>query len=137
MRYRSLRVRYAMVVPAGPAWPYGDVWPPDRLRILVQASWRPDADLYETDVAIEVAIELAGVDDEDVEIQLFDDVLVVRGHRRLSPAPPEARYQLAGIRQGAFQVALPLPAPVDPERVAVGYERGLLRITLPKRVEAA
>lgn len=133
MRYRHLHVRYAMLAPSGQAWPYGDVWTSDRLRILVQACWRPDADLYETAAALEVAVELAGVDEDDVDIQLFDNVLVVEGRRRLPPATAEALYHAAGIRQGAFRVALPLPAPVDPDRVEARYERGLLRITLPKR----
>ena len=124
-----------MVAPSGPAWPFGETWPIDRLRILVQTSWRPNADLYETASTVEVAVELAGVDDDDVDLQLFDDVLVVEGHRRFPPADLEARYYAVGIRQGAFQVALPLPAPVDPERVEVRYDRGLLRVTLAKRAE--
>ena len=136
MRYRRLHVRYTMLAPSGQAWPYGELWAPDRLRILVQASWRPDADLYETASALEVAVELAGVDEDDVDIQLFDNVLVVEGRRRLPPATAEALYHAAGIRQGAFRVALPLPAPVDPDRVEARFERGLLRITLPKRGQA-
>ena len=137
MRYRRLRVRYAMVAPTAHAWPYGELWPSDRVRILVQASWRPDADLYETAASIEVAVALAGVDEDDVEIELFDDVLVVEGHRRLPPAAPEALYHAAGIRQGAFHLALPLPARIDAEQVQARYDRGLLRITLPKRAGAA
>ncbi|HEX6212700.1 MAG TPA: Hsp20/alpha crystallin family protein [Methylomirabilota bacterium] len=137
MRYRRLRVRYAMVAPAGHAWPYGELWPSDRLRILVQSSWRPDADLYETAASVEVAVELAGVDEENIEIELFDDVLVVGGRRRLPPATAEALYHAAAIRQGAFRVALPLPVPVDPEQVEVRYDRGLLHISLPKRPGAA
>jgi HSP20 family protein len=135
MRYRRLHVRYAVLAPSGPAWPYGEVGLPDRLRILVQASWRPEADLYETTTTVEIAVELAGVDEDDLDIQLFDNVVVVAGHRRLPPAPPEARYHAVGIRQGAFQVALPLPAPIDADRVEARYERGVLRITLPKRGE--
>jgi HSP20 family protein len=112
------------------------MWPPDHLRILVQTCWRPDADLYETGATVEAAIELAGVDEDEIDIQLFDDVLVVEGRRRLPPAAAEALYHAAGIRQGGFRIALPLPARVDPERVETRYDRGLLRITLPKRVEA-
>lgn len=135
MRYRRLHVRYTMLAPSGQAWPYGDLWAPDRLRILVQPCWRPDADLYETASALEVAVELAGVDEDDVDIQLFDNVLVIEGRRRLPPATAEALYHAAAIRQGAFRVALPLPAPVDPDRVEARCERGLLRITLPKLPE--
>jgi HSP20 family molecular chaperone IbpA len=45
-------------------------------------------------------------------------------------------YHAAGVRQGPFRVELPLPAPVDGERVEALYDRGLLRISLPKRTEA-
>jgi HSP20 family molecular chaperone IbpA len=42
-------------------------------------------------------------------------------------------YHAAGIRQGPFQVEVVLPAAVDAERIEARYERGLLRVTLPKR----
>jgi HSP20 family protein len=133
MRYRRLSYRYAMVVRAGPTWPFGELWESDRLRLLVAPHWRPDADTYETATAIEVVVELAGVAEDDFEVQLFEDALVVDGRRRLPACEEEAVYQLAGIRQGPFRVELPIAAPVEAERVEVRYERGLLRITLPKR----
>ena len=79
--------------------------------------------------------------DEPRSIRLIDDVmrgnrllaLVVEGHRRL-PAHDEAVYHVAGIRQGQFRLEVPLPAPVDSDRVDASYERGVLRITLPKRI---
>jgi HSP20 family protein len=92
-------------------------------------------DTYETATAVEVVVDLAGVEEDDFEVQLFDDALVVEGHRQ--PLSQEgAVYHAAGIRHGPFRVELPLPAPVDPERVEARYDRGLLRITLPKRVGA-
>ena len=137
MRYRRSSYRYAMVVRFGQTWPFGDMWQVDRLRLLVQAHWRPDADMYETATTVEIIVDLAGVEEDDFEVQLFEDVLVVEGRRRLPLCQEGAVYQAAGIRQGPFQVELPLPAPVDPERVEARYDRGLLRITLPKRGEAA
>jgi HSP20 family protein len=133
MRYRRLSYRYAMVVRAGRTWPVGEIWESERLRLLVEPRWRPDADTYETAAAIEIVVELAGIDEDDFEVQLFEDALVVAGHRRLPSCDEGAVFQLAGIRQGPFRVELPLSAPVDSERVEVRYERGLLRITLPKR----
>jgi len=62
-------------------------------------------------------------------------VLVVEGHRQLPSCQEGAVYHAAGIRQGPFQVALPLPPLVEPERVEARYDRGLLRISLPKRGE--
>ena len=135
MRYRRLSYRYAMVVRSGQTWPFGDIWQSDRLRLLVRAGWRPDADMYETATAVEIIVDLAGVDEDDFEVQLFEDVLVVDGRRQLPSCREGAVYHAAGIRQGPFQLELPLPAPVDPERVEAHHERGLLRITLPKRPE--
>jgi len=135
MRYRHLSYRYAVVVGGSRSWPFGDIWQGDRLRLLVQPRWRPDADTYETASAVEIVVDLAGVDEHDFEMQLFEDALVVEGHRHLPACEEGAVYQAAGIRQGPFRVELPLPVPVDPERVEARYDRGLLRITLSKRVE--
>jgi HSP20 family protein len=135
MRYRRLSYRYAMVMRPGQTWPFGDLWQSDRLRLLSEARWRPAADTYETPTTLEIVVDLAGVEEDDYEVQLFDDALVITGRRRLSPREAAATYHAASIRQGPFQVELPLPSPVDPERVDARYDRGLLRITLPKRGE--
>jgi HSP20 family protein len=103
------------------------------VRLLAQARWRPDVDLYETAAAIEIVVDLAGVEEEDIDVQLYDDVLVVEGRRALPSCPSEARYHTAAIRQGPFQVALPLPSPVEPDLAEASYDRGLLRVTLRKR----
>src|SRR5262245_21780733 len=123
MRYRRLTYRYAMVMHSGPAtWPLaGEVWQSERLRFLVQTRWRPDADIFETETAVELVVDLAGVDEDDFEVQLFDDVLVVEGNRQL-PAPQEAAiYHAAIVRQGPFRLAVPLPAPIDAEHVEARY----------------
>jgi HSP20 family molecular chaperone IbpA len=133
MRYRRLTYRYAVVMHESHLRPFGDIWEGDRLRVLVQGRWRPDADAYETATSIEVIVDLAGVDEDDFEVQLFEDALVVEGRRQLPACEEDARYHAAGIRQGPFRVELPLPGPVDAERVEAHYDRGLLRIALPKR----
>src|SRR6266478_4351424 len=124
MRYRRLSYRYTMVVPSGQRWPFQDTWESDRLRFFVPARWRSDADLYETATTIEIVVDLAGV---------TEDVLVVQGHRQLPSGPEGAVYHTAAIRQGPFQVELPLPARVDSARVEARYDRGLLLVTLHKR----
>ena len=85
---------------------------------------------------IEIVVELAGVDEDDFEVQLFEDAVVVEGQRRLPSCPEGAVYHAAGIRQGPFQRGAAAAGPVDPDGVEARYERGLLRITLPKRAEA-
>jgi len=134
MRYRRLSYRYAMVMRSGQTmWPlHGELWQSERLRFFVHARWRPDADTYETAASVEIVVDLAGVDENDFEVQLFEDVLVVEGHRQL-PSPKEsATYHAVSVRQGPFRLEVPLPAPIDAEHVEARYDRGLLRITLPK-----
>jgi HSP20 family protein len=138
MRYRRLSYRYAMLMRSGPStWPLaGEVWQSERLRFLVQTRWRPDADIYETASDVEIVVDLAGVDEDDFEVLLFEDVLVVEGSRQL-PAPKEAAiYHAAIVRQGPFRLAVPVPAEIDAEHVEARYDRGLLRIVMPKHGEA-
>jgi HSP20 family protein len=137
MRYRRLSVSYTVATPSGAAWPLGAGWGSDRLRLLAPAWWRPDTDVWETAESVEIVLDLAGVEDDDLEVQLFANAVVVEGQRRLPGCAPGAVYHAAGIRQGPFQVQVPLPAPVDAERVSARFERGLLRITLPRRVAGA
>ncbi|MCC6314332.1 MAG: Hsp20/alpha crystallin family protein [Thermomicrobiales bacterium] len=133
MRYRRWSYRYALVLSGGSLQPLGLARPGSQVDIgIAQASWRPPADVYETAGAIVVTVELAGVDEDAIDVALFEDALVVAGQRRL--ALPEGRgvYHVADIRQGPFRLELPLPAPVDADRVDAHYDRGLLRITLGK-----
>jgi HSP20 family protein len=131
MRYRRRATyRYAMVmrerVGAAPAWSR------ERLAMLPHGRWQPEVDVYETAETVEAVVDLAGVDEDDFEVHLFEDAIVVEGRRHIA-TPGAAVYHVAGIRQGLFQVDIPLPAPVDGVHVEATYERGLLRITLAKR----
>jgi HSP20 family protein len=136
MRYRRLSIQYARRVAHGQGWPLGETWQIDRLRVLVQPGWRPDLDVYETAGSLELVLDLAGIEEDDVDIQLFEDALVVEGRRHIPVSAPGARYHVAGIRQGPFRVEIALPAPVDAEHVQASYDRGLLRVSLPRREES-
>ena len=133
MRYRRLSHRYTTVTSVWPAWPLDAIWPGERVRLLTQGRWQPDADIYETASTIQVVIDLAGLEDDQFEVQLFEDALVIQGHRQLPGGAEVTRYHAARIRQGPFALAVLLPTPVDAERVVARYERGLLAITLPKQ----
>lgn len=133
MRYRRLSYRYTMVVAGGRAIPFEDPWRARRVNvILAQPRWRPDADVYETATMIAATIDLAGVEHDDLDVLLFQDALVIEGERRLPACEEDGVYHAAAIRQGPFRVEVPLPMPIDPDRVDAHYEKGLLRITLPK-----
>ena len=121
MRYRRY-YRYAMVVRSDRTWPLGEMWESDRLRLLVEPRWRPDTDTYETATTVEIVVDLAGVDEDDFEVQLFEDALVVEGRRRLPSCQEGAVYQAAGIRQGPFHSRAAVAGAGGP-----GASRGALR----------
>ena len=133
MPYRRVTYHSATLRIATHPWPFGGAWEHETLRLLVQARWRPAADVAETSTSIDVTVDLAGVDEDDFEVQLFDNGLVVEGRRQLPSCAEDAVYHAAGIPQGLFRLEVALPARIDPDRVEARYERGLLRVTLPKR----
>jgi len=136
MRTRRWSYRYAVVFRSDPEWAFAELGTTERLRYLVQSRWRPDVESYESADALEIVVELAGVADDDLAVELYEDAVVVEGSRRLG-ACADAVYHVSTIRQGPFRLELPLAAAVDAERVAARLERGLLRITLPKRAGGA
>ena len=135
MRYRRVSYRYGVILAPSHRLPRADVWPIQAAAVTpAQPCWRPSTDVQESPDAIHLTVELAGVDHDEVEVLLFEDALIVEGQRRLPPSRPGGVYHAAEIRQGPFRLELPLPATIDPDRVEARYERGLLEMTLPKRI---
>jgi HSP20 family protein len=96
------------------------------------ASWTPVADVYETSDSFVVLMELAGIDENDVELAVDGDRLVVRGERRSQlPARPD-RFHRMERSHGAFARTFTLTQAVDPDRVTAQFRDGLLRIDLRK-----
>jgi HSP20 family protein len=99
-------------------------------------TWEPPVDIYETDDALVVAVELPGVSKEEVSIELHEHTLRLSGERKREPAVKEGQYQREEGRFGAFQRAFRLPTMVDEAQVQATYKDGVLALRLPKRVAA-
>jgi HSP20 family protein len=97
----------------------------------------PPADLKETEQAYQLAVELPGLSREDIDLQLRDDLLIIRGHKAEESEDAKANYRFAERRFGRFERAFPIPDDVDPSGVDANFRDGVLRISLPKRPEAA
>lgn len=98
----------------------------------------PPTDVYQTQDEIVVLIEIAGMRDQEVEIQLEGRLMTVRGekHDRRVHHPGRV-YNAMEIQYGPFERSIVLPTDVDQEQVAVQYDDGLLQITLPRRAREA
>jgi HSP20 family protein len=78
--------------------------------------------------------ELPGVDKDELEVQVHQDTLTLRGGRPPATDRPQA-YHRRERRSGAFTRTLQLPYRIDPERIEAQLENGMLRLSLPRPSE--
>lgn len=95
-------------------------------------SWKPPLDMYETPERIIVIADLAGVEKEDLELEINSRAIRISGRRLLNPPAENGRYRLAEIQYGTFDRVLYLPDPINPENAEAAFIKGLLHIHLPK-----
>ena len=97
---------------------------------LRSPAWRPPTDVYETEEAVIVRVEIAGMHETDFSIVLDGRYLSIRGVRQ--DVPERRAYHQMEIRFGEFMVDVEMPAAVDVENVQAIYQNGFLKILLPK-----
>jgi HSP20 family protein len=95
-------------------------------------SWTPAIDVVETDDAVVLKAELAGMKPEDIDIEVQDNVLTVSGERRFEEEVKEDKFYRIERRYGSFSRSLALPPTADETKVEAKYENGLLEVIVPK-----
>ncbi len=95
--------------------------------------WQPAADMYETQDAYVVLLEIAGMRGAEISVMLADDALFISGQRPELHHAGAIHFHQLGISEGPFQCAVYLPGPVDESAVEATYDDGLVQIVLPKR----
>ncbi len=96
-----------------------------------RADWTPAADIYETESAYMIAMDLPGIDREALEIDVDDNRLIVRGTRPIS----EPKQHRSERPRGKFLRTFSVPGSVDQGKIGAEYKDGVLQIRLPKRGE--
>ena len=99
---------------------------------LGKFDFAPRVDTAETDAAYEVTAELPGVEEKDVKISIENDVLSISGEKKSEREEKKKDYVLSERSYGSFKRAFTLPDNVDVEKIAAKYEKGVLKVTLPK-----
>jgi HSP20 family protein len=99
----------------------------------VTGPWEPPVDIYETDDALVLEVELPGVSTDAISVELHEHTLRLSGERTREPAVKGGHYQRQEARYGAFQRAFRLPTIVDQAKVKATYKNGVLALRLPKR----
>ncbi len=93
-------------------------------------TWRPPTDVFETDDAVIVRVEIAGMRDADFVVTLHDQLLIISG-QRADPTTKVAYHQLE-VRYGEFRTEVFLHWSVEQADITAVYQDGFLIITLPK-----
>jgi HSP20 family protein len=102
-------------------------------------SWLPPVDVSELTDRFELIVDLPGVDPASVELTLEDGVLSLKGERAqpAAEAGNAAKVWRAERAHGAFERRFVLPDAVDGDHVQAKTEHGVLRVSIPKRAQAA
>ncbi|MCC6947983.1 MAG: Hsp20/alpha crystallin family protein [Bradyrhizobiaceae bacterium] len=92
----------------------------------------PRMDVYETDKEIELTAELPGLEEKDVEINVADGLLTIRGEKKSEKEEKDKNYRLIERSYGSFSRTIELPAGVDPEKIKAAISKGVLKVSVPK-----
>jgi HSP20 family protein len=95
----------------------------------------PPVEVAETDKDVTVKMLVPGVDKDQLQVAVDEDVLTVRGEVRKEQEEKKKNYYRQEIRYGAFQRAVQLPSEVDGAKAAAELKNGALTITLPKSAQ--
>lgn len=99
------------------------------------AVWAPRTDLLETDDSFELRLDVPGMKKEDININLENSTLTVRGQRESKRTDDTEDYVRVERAFGTFHRTFTLPDAVDSEQIEATYEHGVLTITVPKTKE--
>jgi HSP20 family protein len=105
------------------------------LGAAVERNWMPAVDIIDTPDAFVLKAELAGMQPEDVHIELEDDVLTIKGERHQEERPETEEYQSTEWHYGAFQRSITLPHSVKRDAIEATYENGVIEVRVPKAAE--
>lgn len=95
-------------------------------------TWRPPIEVYETEDALWVLAEIAGLSQDQIELAIDDRILTIRGERPPLCGDSHRSIHEMGILYGPFAADVYLPFAVDYERVEASYDNGLLRVRLQR-----
>ena len=104
----------------------------ERYRFDPTQVWRPATDVYESPDEVVIVVELAGMNEDGINVTLSGNRLRIWGKRSDPAHSPLIRFHQMEIDHGVFERELFLTAPINQDDVSVTYKQGILHIRLPK-----
>ena len=90
----------------------------------------------ESDKAYEITAELPGMDEKDIEVNVANGALTIKGEKKEEKEEKQKDYYVSERRYGSFERYFELPDGVDAGKIEAAFKNGVLRVTLPKTAEA-
>lgn len=109
-------------------WP----WPTPLAISPMVGDWAPVIDLEETDNEIRVSSEIPGVEAKDIDVNISEDMLTIKGEKKQESEEKRKNYYRTERCYGSFQRILRMPATVDVNKCRAEYRNGVLKISCPK-----
>lgn len=103
---------------------------------IAASTWMPAVDIYETPDQVVMKAELPGLTREDIEINVRDNALSLRGQRKFEKDVKEENYLRIERAYGSFQRSFTLPVTIQQDKIKAVFKDGVLELTLPKAEEA-
>ena len=105
-------------------------------RAGASAAVAPDVDIRENDKEIIFEAELPGIDEKDIEVMVRSGVLSLKGEKKSERDEKKDTYHLVERSYGSFERSFELPDSTDEEQIKADFNKGVLRVVVPKRPEA-
>ena len=107
-------------------------WDLDLPEMPMPGTWAPAMDVSETKDALIVKAETPGMDPKEIQLSLQDQMLTMKGEKRLEKEEKDEHHYRMERAYGAFTRSVRLPVPVDGSKVTATFKNGVLTVTMPK-----
>lgn len=96
----------------------------------------PRMDVSETDKEIEITAELPGLQEKDVQVNVADNILTIKGEKRAEKEEKDKNFRSIERSYGSFSRTLELPEGIDADAIKATIANGVLKVTVPKPAPA-
>jgi HSP20 family protein len=103
---------------------------------MITSTWTPSVDIYEKEHELVLSAELPGIEDSDINIEIENNTLTLKGERKFTKEVNEENYHRIERAYGSFARSFSLPHYIEQENIAAEHENGILKITMPKKAES-
>ena len=101
--------------------------------LLPEGMLKPTLDLSASDGEYTITVEIPGVDEKDIQLDIANDTLTIRGEKKQQKEEKDKNYYRMERSYGSFQRVLSLPADADQDGIEAIFSKGVLTVILPRK----